>query len=67
MSWKLTAEQEIKSLPPKFRKQRDHLLAAIDALYNYGDDVCFEISPRNVTAHKGKLILLDCFLMKSHL
>jgi len=66
MSWKLTAEQVIKSLHPKFRKQRDHLLAAINALYNYGDDVCFEISPRNVTVHKGKLILLDCFFMKSH-
>lgn len=67
MSCNKTAEQEIRSLPPKFRKQRDHLLEAINALYNYGDDVVFEISPRNVAASNGKLILLDCFFMKSQL
>lgn len=39
----------------------------IDALNNYGDDIKFEISPRNVAVNNGKLILLDCFYKKSYL
>lgn len=39
---------------------------AIDACSNYGSDVCFEISPRNVAVSKtGNLILLDCFFIAS--
>lgn len=40
---------------------RETLKEALDACGNYGTDICFEISPRNVAAKEGKLILLDCF------
>ena len=41
---------------------KEHLHDAISALSNYGSDIRFEISPRNIAATKtGKLILLDCF------
>lgn len=39
----------------------------LDSLCNYGEDIGFEISPRNVTALDGRLILLDCFFMKNQL
>lgn len=35
-----------------------------DAMANYGSDIWFEISPRNIaTDAKGNMILLDCFYM----
>lgn len=40
---------------------------ALEALANYGSDMWFEISPRNVAVKDGKLILLDCFFMQSKL
>jgi hypothetical protein len=40
---------------------RETLSEAVDALANYGADIGFEISPRNVAVSDGKLILLDCF------
>jgi hypothetical protein len=40
---------------------------AVEACANYGSDVMFEISPRNVAVHNGNLILLDCFFIKSKL
>lgn len=43
------------------------LIHALDAVSNYGSDIGFEISPRNVTAHNGKLVLLDCFFILSAL
>ncbi len=43
------------------------MVEALDACSNYGSDVGFEISPRNVAVKNGKLILLDCFFMKSTL
>ena len=47
---------------PKYLK--DNLQEAIDGLVNYGSDIKFEISPRNVAVTKtGKLILLDCFCL----
>jgi len=50
------------------RRLRNIMLKAADATSNYGEDANFEISPRNVAVTKtGKLILLDCFFMKSHL
>lgn len=53
----------ISNLPNKYARKKAALLGAIDALTNYGPDVRFEISPRNVAAHNGNLILLDCFFM----
>ena len=40
---------------------------ALDACANYGTDVQFEISPRNVATKNGRLILLDCFFIQSQL
>ena len=57
----------IKSLPVQYRTKKKALLDAIDALMNYGSDIRFEISPRNVTVENGKLILLDCFFFRSTL
>jgi len=49
-------------------KLRIIMIEALEACSNYGSDIGFEISPRNVAATKtGKLILLDCFFMKSKL
>lgn len=51
----------------KNKKYREALLEMIDELANYGTDVMFEISPRNVAVEKGKLILLDVFFLRSEL
>lgn len=49
----------------KNKSIRTALLGAIDALSNYGQDIGFEISPRNVAVSpSGNLILLDCFFMQ---
>jgi len=44
---------------------RNTMIEALDDVANYGSDVMFEISPRNVAVDNGKLILLDCFFMRS--
>lgn len=44
---------------------REGLIEALDELTNYGSDICFEISPRNVAVKDGKLILLDVFFIQS--
>ena len=50
------------------RSIKNILIESFDALSNYGTDVCFEISPRNVAISKaGKLILNDCFYLKSYM
>ena len=50
----------------KDRRLKEIMIRAVEACSNYGSDVEFEISPRNVAVTKtGKLILLDCFFMKS--
>ena len=46
---------------------KEVMIEALKACINYGSDVAFEISPRNVAVKNGKLILLDCFFMKSTL
>ncbi len=46
---------------------REIMIDALDACSNYGSDVGFEISPRNVAVKNGKLILLDVFFMRSTL
>ena len=57
-----------EGLTDEFADEREALCEAIDALRNYGDDIRFEISPRNVAADKaGGLILLDVFFFVSHL
>ena len=59
--------KQFNTIPNKFAAKKRALISALDALTNYGSDVCFEISLRNVTAHNKKLILLDCFFIKSQL
>jgi hypothetical protein len=46
---------------------RETMLEALDACANYGSDIGFEISPRNVATKNRKLILLDCFFIVSKL
>lgn len=47
---------------------KELLNECIDSLANYGTDICFEISPRNIaTNDKGDLILLDVFFFHSQL
>lgn len=40
---------------------RETMQEALDACANYGTEIGFEISPRNVAVKNGKLILLDVF------
>jgi len=49
----------------KNKAVREDLLEVVDHLNNYGTDLSFEISPRNVAVKNGKLILLDCFFIAS--
>jgi len=50
------------AIPDKFAAERKDLVEALTALSNYGQDIGFEISPRNISATAdGDLILLDCF------
>jgi len=51
----------------KTRRLKEALLGALDAITNYGSDIGFEISPRNVAVNNGKLVLLDCFYLISAL
>lgn len=55
--------KEFKNI--KSKKYRDALLDILDHLSNYGSDISFEISPRNVAVKNGKLILLDVFFIQS--
>lgn len=48
-------------------KVKESLLSMLDSLINWGTDIGFEISPRNVAVKNGKLVLLDCFFFKSDL
>lgn len=50
----------------KDKKYREALLDMIECLHNYGSDIDFEISPRNIAIKNGKLILLDVFYFKNH-
>ena len=54
-------------LPDKFAEEKEAICAHIQGLRDYGEDICFEISPRNVAVDNGKLILLDCFFKRSAL
>lgn len=59
--------KQFQSLPDEFEEEKQALCDALDSLANYGQDVQFEISPRNVRAVNGKLCLLDCFFFVSQL
>ena len=54
-----------EGLGDEFANEREDLIFALDACANYGTDVCFEISSRNVAVEDGKLVLLDCFFLRS--
>lgn len=54
-------------IPNKFSHKRKMLKEALDAMGNYGTEICFEISPRNVAVKNKRLILLDCFFVRSQL
>ena len=52
----------------KNRTLRKHMLEALDSLADYGQDIKFEISPRNVAVSPARnLILLDVFFFRSQL
>lgn len=55
--WHKTFENTLQAFPEVKQAMHD----AIDSLQNYGQDIRFEISPRNVAVKNGRLILLDCF------
>lgn len=59
----------IDALRAKFAelKEGEALNEHLDGLLNYGCDIGFEVSPRNVAVENGKLILLDCFFFKGKL
>lgn len=59
--------KQFESLPVEFEEEKQALLEAVYSLGNYGQDIQFEISPRNVRAVNGKLCLLDCFFFVSQL
>jgi hypothetical protein len=52
-------------LPDTFTNEKQAIIEYVDGLNNYGEDMRFEISPRNVAVDNGNLILLDCFFKKS--
>lgn len=58
---------QFNSLPDQFEDEKEQLLEMLNAMGNYGADIGFEISPRNVAVDNGKLVLLDCFFMISKL
>lgn len=46
---------------PYIKEKLEELLEGLNGITNCGSDVWMEISPRNVRAVNGKLVLLDCF------
>jgi len=57
--------EQFDTLPDEFEEEREEIKESLDACGNYGSDINFEISPRNVGVKDGKLILLDCFFVAS--
>ena len=51
----------------KNNRLRTAMLEALEGCSNWGSDIGFEISPRNVAVNNGKLVLLDVFFSKSKL
>ena len=53
---------------PQFLLYFLQLCEAVESLANYDEkEICFEISPRNVRAVRGRLLLLDVFYFKKQL
>lgn len=61
------ALDDLKTKNPDFKIYVEALQESIDSLCNYGTDILFEISPRNVRVDNGKLVLLDVFFFRSKL
>ena len=53
-----------ENIPDEFAKEKEYLLYALSGVSKYGSDVWFECTPRNVRPVNGKLLLLDCFLLR---
>lgn len=53
-------------MPNEFDEDREVLLDMVDHMANYGDDISFEISPRNVAIDNGRLVFLDVFFFADH-
>ena len=58
---------EFDAANPGYSEEFDALREAADGCGNYGTDIGFEISPRNVAVKGDELILLDVFFIHSHL
>ena len=58
---------QFETIPDEYAEEREEIRQALDACANYGSDIAFEISPRNVAVKDGQLVLLDCFFVKSQL
>ena len=56
-----------EKMPSEFSNEKEQILQMLDNLADYGSDICFEISPRNVAVKSKKLIMLDCFFFRSQL
>ena len=63
MHWRKVFREGLGSFPAA----AEALCDAVDSLQNYGYDIRFEISQRNVAVKDGNLILLDCFFFLSAL
>lgn len=59
--------EQFATIPDEYEEEREEILEALQACSNYGEDINFEISPRNVATKNDKLILLDCFFIISQL
>lgn len=46
-------------------KVKNDIVSVVESIGNWGSDIGFEISPRNVAVDNGRLIMLDCFFMVS--
>ena len=55
------------TIPSKYAREREVIKEALDACANYGQDINFEISPRNIAVQGNKLVLLDCFFLTRQL
>ena len=55
-------------IPVEFKKEKIVLHDMLRVLSNFGDDMIFEISPRNISCTKsGDLILRDCWFFLSRI
>jgi len=55
--WYKLFESELK----EYQDYQQQLIGQLDDISNYGTKVCFEVSPRNISACDGKIVLRDIF------